>query len=140
MSLTSLPKTNTGNRISDGLCLLVPFYFAKIHVHFMLLLVQDSVPSAKILIWRQRILLAGFQMSSMVVLPRIGFPAAALVSRIGIPFRGVCPRLVVPIPTSLVGKYLLTASLFATKAVLVVLVATEGRCCPKNFVTDATVV
>ena len=65
-------------------------------------------------------------MSSIVVLPCIGFPTAALVGRIGIPFGGVCPCLVVPIPTSLGSKYLLTARPFAPKIVLVVLVASEG--------------
>ena len=79
-------------------------------------------------------------MSLIVVLPRIGFPTAALVGRIGIPFGGVYPRLVVPIPPSLGSKYLLTASPLATKFVVVVLVATEGPWCPKDFVTDATVV
>ena len=76
----------------------------------------------------------------MVVLPRIGFPAAALVGRIGIPSGGVYPRLVVPIPTSLGSKYLLTAILFAPKRVLLVLVVSEGPWCPKDPFTDGTVV
>ena len=106
----------------------------------MLPLVHDDVRSAKTLIWHQGVLLAGLQMSSIIVLPRIGCPTVALVARIGAPFRGVYPRLVVAIPTSLVSKYLLTASPFATKSVLVVLVATDGLWCPKEFVTDGTMV